>query len=85
LAEHLRTGQRRRDRALTAALLHRQQSLARHAHALELLGPRQTLARGFTITMDTERRPLTSAALAATQKAITTLFADGELTSRPSA
>jgi exodeoxyribonuclease VII large subunit len=85
LAEHLRTGQRRRDRALTAALLHRQQSLARHAHALELLGPRQTLARGFTITTDAERRPLTSAAQAATQKEITTLFADGELTSRPSA
>jgi len=64
-------------------LRERRQQHSRHAHALELLGPRQTLARGFTITMDAGRRPLTSAASAATEKEITTLFADGEIKSKP--
>jgi len=82
--ERLVSLQHRREKALAAGLQHRRQHHARHAHALELLGPRQTLARGFTITTDARRRPLTSAARAATQKEITTIFADGEITSRPS-
>jgi Exonuclease VII, large subunit len=50
---------------------------------LELLGPRQTLARGFTITMDTQRRPLSSARRAAEEELIVTVFADGEIKSEP--
>ena len=56
---------------------------ARRARALEILGPRQTLARGFTITMDASRRPLVSAEEARAQPELVTLFADGEVTSRP--
>jgi exodeoxyribonuclease VII large subunit len=83
LSERLVSLQHRHEQAATAFLRQRRQRHARHAHALELLGPRQTLARGFTITMDTQRRPLTSAQVAAKEKEIVTLFADGEVTSRP--
>jgi exonuclease VII large subunit len=48
-----------------------------------LLGPRQTLARGFTITMDNRGRPLTSARQAAGEEVIVTVFADGEIKSAP--
>ena len=73
----------RQEQAANAFLKQRRQRHARHAHALELLGPRQTLARGFTITMDTRRSPLASAQQAAKEKEIVTVFADGELKSRP--
>jgi len=73
----------RQDQAANASLRQHLQRHARHAHALELLGPRQTLARGFTITMDTQRRPLTSAEQAAKEKEIVTVFADGEVKSEP--
>jgi exodeoxyribonuclease VII large subunit len=81
-SERLRALQHRRDQAVLASLGERRQRHARHAHALELLGPRQTLQRGFTITMDAQRRPLTSAARAAEEKEIVTLFADGEIKSK---
>lgn len=75
----------RRNLAVTRLLQHYRQQTMRHAHALELLGPRQTLARGFTITMDGARRPLKSSAEAAKEKKLITLFADGgEVTSSPS-
>jgi len=83
LAERLTVLRARRDQAVTAALQERRQRQARQTHALELLGPRQTLARGFTITLDPQRRPLTSAGNAARQKEIVTVFADGEISSRP--
>lgn len=73
----------RQTQAASTFLRQRRQRHERHAHALELLGPRQTLARGFTITMDEERRPLVSAKQAAGRKEIVTLFADGEIRSRP--
>ncbi len=73
----------RGEKAAASGLHLRRQRQARHAHALELLGPRQTLARGYTITTDGQRRPLTSAARAAAQEEITTIFADGEITSKP--
>jgi len=73
----------RQARAAATSLDRRRQRHARHAHALELLGPRQTLARGFTITMDTRRRALTSAEKAAAEPEIVTMFADGEIVSRP--
>lgn len=74
---------RRLSHAANSALQSRQQHRARQAHALELLGPRQTLERGFTITMDARRRPLVSASSAAAEEEIITLFADGEVRSKP--
>ena len=73
----------RQTRAVGASLTIRRQAHSRAAHALELLGPRQTLARGFTMTLDAQRRPLTSAVQAAREDKITTVFADGEVASRP--
>lgn len=81
--ERLETLAQRRNLAAARSLQHRRQQAARHAHALELLGPRQTLARGFTITMNASRRPLTTAAEAAGEQKLITRFADGEVTSRP--
>lgn len=83
LAERLTTLRRRQTQAASAFLRQRRQRHERHAHALELLGPRQTLARGFTITMDRQRRPLTSARRAAEEKEVVTVFADGEVKSKP--
>lgn len=83
LSERLAALQHRQEQAATAFLRQRRQRHARHAHALELLGPRQTLARGFTITMDKQRCPLTSAQQAAKEKEILTIFADGEVRSQP--
>jgi len=83
LGDRLAALRHRRDLAASSFLRERRQQHSRHAHALELLGPRQTLARGFTITMDAKRRPLTSAERAAAEKEIITLFADGEIKSKP--
>jgi exodeoxyribonuclease VII large subunit len=73
----------RQSSALAAALRQRRQQHERHVRALDLLGPRQTLARGFTLTLDRDRRPLTAAADAARQEEMVTVFADGEVISRP--
>lgn len=75
--------QLRQTRAVGTLITSRRQARSRAAHALELLGPRQTLARGFTITLDKQRRPLTSATIAAREEKIVTVFADGEIASRP--
>jgi exodeoxyribonuclease VII large subunit len=75
--------QRRQIRAIDAGLTRRRQHQSQTSHALELLGPRQTLERGFTMTLDTARRPLTSAKKAAREEKIVTVFADGEIVSRP--
>lgn len=83
LAERLASLHHRQTQAASAFIRQRRQRHERHAHALELLGPRQTLARGFTITMDAQRRPLTSAQQAAREKEIVTLFDDGEVKSKP--
>lgn len=83
LSDRLVSLRHRQTQAASTFLRQRRQRHDRHAHALELLGPRQTLARGFTITMDAERRPLVSARQAAGQKEIVTLFSDGEVKSRP--
>lgn len=83
LQERLGSLERRRVKAGAAALqLHRQRH-GRLRHELELLGPRQTLARGFTVTMDASRRAITSAEDAAKEAELITLFADGEVISRP--
>ena len=82
-SDRLAALQHRRETAVTSSLHRLRQRHARRAHAIELLGPRQTLQRGFTITTDAQRRPLTSATLAATENEITTIFADGEVKSKP--
>jgi exodeoxyribonuclease VII large subunit len=73
----------RQSSALAAGLRQRRQQHERHVRALDLLGPRQTLARGFTLTLDRDRRPLTAAAEASQQEEMVTVFADGEVISRP--
>lgn len=83
LRERLDALSRRQGMAAARSLLRMREGQARRARALELLGPRQTLARGFTITMDASRRPLASAEDARGQAELVTLFADGEVTSRP--
>lgn len=75
--------QRQQGQAIAAALRQRKQAAARQAQAMELLGPQRTLQRGFTVTMDTRRRPLASAQRAAGEKEIITVFADGEIKSNP--
>jgi exodeoxyribonuclease VII large subunit len=83
LSDRLVSLRHRQEQAASAFLRQRRQRHERHAHALELLGPRQTLARGFTITMNAQRRPLTAAREAGKEKEIVTLFADGEIKSKP--
>jgi exodeoxyribonuclease VII large subunit len=73
----------RHHKCAIAALRQRREHQTRLSHALELLGPRQTLARGFTITMDAGRQPLTSVHTASREESIITVFSDGEMTSRP--
>jgi exodeoxyribonuclease VII large subunit len=80
--ERLDSLESRGNRSADSHLRLRRQEQARLQHALELLGPRQTLARGFTITLDAERRPLASAGEAAARDKLITLFADGEVVSR---
>lgn len=74
----------RQARAVSAAMQKRRQEYLRGTHALELLGPKQTLARGFTMTLDAERRPLVSAQQAQAESRLITVFDDGEVVSRPS-
>ncbi len=81
--ERLQTLTQRRDLSVSRSLQHLRQKVGRNTHALELLGPHQTLARGFTITMDVHRRPLTTAAKATGEREWITLFADGEARSQP--
>ncbi|MBE2180863.1 MAG: exodeoxyribonuclease VII large subunit [Chthoniobacterales bacterium] len=83
LRERLGALDMRRAKAVASALQMRRQLHARLRHELELLGPRQTLARGFTVTMDASRRAITSSETAAKQPELITLFADGEVTSHP--
>lgn len=83
LLERLASLEHRASKAAASTLLMQRQEHDRRRHALELLGPKQTLARGFTITLDAERKPLTSAAKAAASERIITAFADGEVVSRP--
>ncbi len=73
----------RQTQAANAAMARRRQQHTARTHALELLGPRQTLERGFSITMDTHRRALTTATRAQGEEEIITVFADGEISSRP--
>jgi exodeoxyribonuclease VII large subunit len=73
----------RQTQAVHTTLERRRQAHAARRHALELLGPRQTLERGFTITTDTAGRPLVAATTAAAENEIITVFADGKVHSHP--
>ena len=83
LRERLDSLDRRGEKAAAAVLQFQRQRHSRLRHALELLGPRQTLARGFTVTMDSSRRAITSAQAASKEAKLITLFADGEVNSHP--
>lgn len=84
LSDGLRSLRHRHTQAVQASLARRRREHSSRCHALELLGPRQTLERGFTITLDEHRRPLTEAEKAAAENEIITVFADGEIRSKPS-
>ena len=73
----------RQARAIGAAMQKRRQAHIQSAHALDLLGPQKILARGFTMTLDASRRPLTSSKNARGMDRLITVFADGEVASRP--
>ncbi len=73
----------RQTRAIGATMQKRRQAYIRATHALDLLGPKKILARGFTITLDASRRPLTAAENAQRMERLITVFADGEVASRP--
>ena len=83
LRERMNTLLQRQTLAAEQGIGRRRQHHASRTHALELLGPRQTLARGFTITTDASRRPLLSARTAGDQAKMITVFADGEVESAP--
>ncbi len=70
--------------ALTSGALDRHRLQLRHRRAsLEMLNPRRTLERGYTMTLDEERRPLARAGEARRCASLVTVFADGEVVSRP--
>lgn len=50
---------------------------------LQALSPRETLLRGYTITLGEDGRALASAKSALSQKTLRTVFADGEVESHP--
>lgn len=75
---------RTRTEACAAAAWERMRlHLAHRRRALAMLSPMRTLERGYTITLDERRQPLTTAAEARRADRLTTLFADGEVASHP--
>ncbi|MGX5913345.1 exodeoxyribonuclease VII large subunit [Aliidiomarina sp. Khilg15.8] len=59
-----------------------QERMARHAHALQLVSPLQTLSRGYSISFDAEDRVIKSAGQVKPGAVIRTRVADGELRSQ---
>jgi exodeoxyribonuclease VII large subunit len=81
----LRADQDLMHRAAQTRLRDHRQILARHAAVLEALNPNAALARGYTITMDSQGRILRSSADALATEFLETKFADGTIRSRPEA
>jgi exodeoxyribonuclease VII large subunit len=78
---------KRRDLALTGMRLKRgalarvesqKDSIRRLANSIRLLGPQQTLERGYSITLDADRNVIRSATSIKVGDALSTKFADGE-------
>lgn len=74
------TGQRL-ERALQQGLERRRQRFERSRGLLRALGPEAAFARGFSITLNAQGRPLTSAAAVAPGDELRTVVADGEVRS----
>jgi exodeoxyribonuclease VII large subunit len=71
------------DRLAQSRLREIQSTLAASSSLLEALNPNAALARGYTITMDSEGRILRSSADALAAEFLETKFADGTVRSRP--
>jgi exodeoxyribonuclease VII large subunit len=70
---------RRMEEALRTQATSRRTRLARASGVLEALNPHATLARGYTITLDAEGKPLTSAENVHEGASLRTRFHDGEV------
>jgi len=79
----LRAEQDRMHRSAQTRLHDHRQILARHAAVLEALNPNAALARGYTITMDSNGRILRNAEEATRCQILETKFHDGTIRSRP--
>jgi exodeoxyribonuclease VII large subunit len=71
------------DRSVASCLRDLRATLDRHAALLGALNPNAALARGYTITMDSEGRILRSATEALASSELQTQFPDGVVRSLP--
>ena len=71
------------DRLAQSRVRELQTALASGSALLEALNPNAALARGYTITMDSQGRILRSSADALAAEFLETKFADGTVHSRP--
>jgi exonuclease VII large subunit len=71
------------DRAATAALERRRQTLASLLATLAAHDPQRTLERGYALLEDPAGEPITSAASARSEPALTVRMHDGRLRVRP--
>jgi exodeoxyribonuclease VII large subunit len=83
LGVQLSTARQAMDRSAASRLRDLRATLDRHAALLGALNPNAALARGYTITMDSEGRILRSAAEALAAAELQTQFPDGVVRSLP--
>lgn len=74
--------QQRLERAVQGRMHQARERMARHAHALQLVSPLQTLSRGYSISFDPDNRVIKSAGQVRPGAVIRTRVADGELRSQ---
>jgi exodeoxyribonuclease VII large subunit len=74
--------QQRLEGAVQRRVQQAQERMARHAHALQLVSPLQTLSRGYSISFDADDRVIKSAGQVKPGAVIRTRVADGELRSQ---
>ncbi|WP_241974314.1 exodeoxyribonuclease VII large subunit [Aliidiomarina minuta] len=72
----------RQQRAMTQLLQQKQQQAARHAHALQLVSPLETLSRGYSISFTESGEVIKSAGQVKPGATIRNKLADGELLSQ---
>ena len=65
-------------RIVLARIEYQRDSVDRLANSIRLLGPQQTLERGYSITLDANRNVVRSAGSVKAGDALCTKFADGE-------
>jgi len=65
-------------RVVSARIDSKKDSVSRMANSIRLLGPQQTLERGYSITLDANRNVIRSAGSIKVGDALNTKFADGE-------